>query len=113
MGISGLLVVASAGVARGQDSPSLQQPDSVITFKSAVELVTVNASVRDGRGHVIPNLRKADFEVLEGGFSRPIKDFFAGESGVSLALLLDISGSMSVGGNMDRARDAIAVATMA
>jgi VWFA-related protein len=29
---------------------------------------------------------------------------------VSLAVLLDISGSMSVGGNMDRAREAVAVA---
>jgi Ca-activated chloride channel family protein len=29
-----------------------------------------------------------------------------------LAILLDISGSMAVGGNMDRAREAVAVATM-
>ena len=27
-------------------------------------------------------------------------------------MLLDISGSMAVGGNMDRAREAVAVATM-
>jgi VWFA-related protein len=41
-----------------------------------------------------------------------IRDFYVGESPISLALLLDISGSMAVGGNMDRAREAVNVATM-
>src|SRR5688500_5514688 len=87
-----------------------QQP--LATFKSAVEVVTVTASVRDGRGRVIRDLKKADFEVLDTGIPRQIKDFYAGDSPVSLAVLLDISGSMSVGGNMDRAREAVAVAMM-
>jgi len=52
-------------------------------------------------------LTKADFEVVDSGFDRPIADFYAGESPVSLAILLDISGSMGVGGNMDRARGAV------
>ena len=34
-----------------------------------------------------------------------------GNAPISLAVLLDISGSMSVGGNIDRARNAVAVAT--
>src|SRR5207248_1703980 len=36
-----------------------------------------------------------------------IQDFYAGDAPVSVAILLDISGSMGVGGNMDRARDAV------
>ena len=79
------------------------------TFKSAVEVVTVNAAVRDARGHVVRDLDKADFQVVDGGFARPIRDFYAGESPVSVAILLDISGSMGVGGNMDRAREAVRV----
>src|SRR5262249_19278160 len=43
------------------------------------------------------------------GFARPIKDFYSGESPISLAILLDISGSMGVGGNMGRAREAIRI----
>jgi VWFA-related protein len=80
---------------------------SAATFKSGVDLVTVTAAVRDDRGHVVRNLTKSDFQVVDSGFSRPIQDFYAGDSAVSVAILLDISGSMGVGGNMDRAREAV------
>ena len=106
------LLIASAPLS-GQVAPSAparQVPQA--TFKSGVEVVTVSVSVRDDEGKVIQNLTKGDFEVFDSGLKREIRDFFVGDSPVSLALLLDISGSMAVGGNMDRARDAIAVATM-
>jgi VWFA-related protein len=82
-----------------------------ITFKSSVEVVTITASVRDARGRVVRHLKKTDFQIIDSGAPREIKDFYAGESPISLAVLLDISGSMAVGGNMDRAREAVAVAT--
>jgi VWFA-related protein len=63
--------------------------------------------VRDAHGKVVRNLTKGDFQVVDSGFSRQIQDFYAGDSPVSVAILLDISGSMGVGGNMDRARDAV------
>jgi VWFA-related protein len=85
-----------------------QQP--TITFRSGTEAVTLNATVKDQRGRVVKDLKKSDFEVLDNGTARVIKDFHAGETAVSLAVLLDISGSMSVGGNMDRARQAVDVA---
>jgi Ca-activated chloride channel homolog len=88
-----------------------EQPQA--TFRSGVEAVSVTASVRDDRGRVVRNLTKGDFEILDDGRRREIRDFFAGDAPVSLALLLDISGSMAVGGNMDRAREAISVAMMA
>jgi len=71
--------------------------------------VTVTAAVRDARGRVVRDLKKSDFVVVDSGYSRPIQDFYAGESAVSVAILLDISGSMGVGGNMDRAREAVRV----
>ena len=77
------------------------------TFKSGVEVVTVATAVRDNRGRVVRDLAKADFQVFDDGVATPIQDFYAGSSQVSLALLLDISGSMGVGGNMDRARAAL------
>src|SRR5688572_16847430 len=88
------------------------RPEPQATFKSGVEVVTVSVAVRDDEGKVIQNLTKADFEVFDSGFKRDIRDFFVGDSPVSLAILLDISGSMAVGGNMDRAREAVGVATM-
>jgi len=88
-------------------APVSQEPAA--TFKSGVEVVTVTAAVRDAKGRVVRNLTKSDFLVVDSGYTRPIQDFYFGESPVSLAILLDISGSMGVGGNMDRARDAVRV----
>src|SRR5687767_341002 len=99
-----------APLAQGAASPASPQ-GSQITFKSTVEVVTVNASVRDSRGRVVRDLKKTDFEVLDDGTRREIRDFHSGDSPISLAVLLDISGSMSVGGNMDRAREAVGVVT--
>ena len=88
------------------------QPGGAPVFKAGVQAVVVAASVRDGRGRVVRNLKKADFQVIDTGFGRPIQEFYSGNAPVSLAVLLDISGSMAVGGNMDRARHAVGVATM-
>ena len=85
-------------------------PQPTITFKSGVEAVTVSAIVRDRRGKVVKNLKKSDFELLDSGTPRAIDDFYAGDAAVSLGILLDISGSMDVGGNMARARQAVDLA---
>lgn len=90
-------------------SSSAESQSPAATFKSGVEVVSVTAAVRDGKGRVVRNLAKSDFLVIDSGYTRPILDFYSGESAVSLAILLDISGSMGVGGNMDRARDAVRV----
>jgi VWFA-related protein len=106
------LRVVTAGVvltaASMSLSPSLraQEPPRAV-FRSAVEVVTVSAAVRNSRGRVIKDLTKADFELYDSGGRADIKDVYFGDSPISLAILLDISGSMAVGGNIDRAREAI------
>jgi VWFA-related protein len=102
------LTAAPAANAPETGGP-LQEP--TITFKSGVELVTVTAAVRDRRGRIVRDLRSSDFEVLDTGAARELRDFYSGEAPISMALLLDISGSMAVGGNIDRARFAIELAT--
>jgi Ca-activated chloride channel homolog len=92
-------------------STAAPRQEPTITFKAAVELVTVTAAVRDRQGRLVRDLKSADFEVLDSGAKRELRDFYSGEAPISLALLLDISGSMAVGGNIDRARHAIALAT--
>lgn len=105
-----ILVSATLHASSAQDpTPGGQIEAPQVTFKSSVEVVTVTASVRDGRGRIVRNLKKSDFEVIDAGLPREIRDFHAGDSPISLAVLLDISGSMSVGGNIERAREAIAV----
>jgi len=80
------------------------------TFRSSVEAVSVSVTVRDGRGRVVRDLKQQDFQVIDAGTMTPIRDFWSGDGPVSLGILLDISGSMAVGGNMDRARQAVDVA---
>ena len=75
--------------------PSRAVPRQTPVFKSAVDLVTVAALVRDTRGRLVRNLARADFQVLERGRERAIVDFQASDHGpVSLAILFDVSGSM-------------------
>ena len=81
-----------------------------VTFRGGVDLVTATVSVRDRKGRVVRNLKQSDFEIIDSGVAREIKSFESGESPISLGVLVDISGSMSVGGNMDRARSAVSVA---
>src|SRR5918993_3441826 len=108
-----LLATATAGSAIGlaqQADRTEAPPQPNITFKSGVEAVTVSAIVRTQRGKVIKDLKKSDFELIDSGTARQINDFYFGDAAVSLGVLLDISGSMDVGGNMARAREAVNLA---
>jgi len=84
-----------------------------VTFRGGVDLVTATVSVRDKKGRVIRDLKQSDFEIIDSGAVKVIKTFESGESPISLAVLVDISGSMSVGGNIGRARSAVSVAMAA
>lgn len=101
------LIAASVLLASTFDLPPAdagsQQPPAAV-FKSSVDLVRVTAVVRDRKGRFVQNLTATDFEVLDGGFQRPIADFRQDIAGISVALLFDVSGSME--GQLPVARDA-------
>jgi Ca-activated chloride channel family protein len=59
-----------------------------------VDLVTVSATVRDGKGRLVKDLAKKDFEVIDRGERRQISEFRAEQAPLSLAILFDVSGSM-------------------
>lgn len=111
--ILGLTVAVSGATLIAQGAPSTPvRPGGQAIFKSGVEAVTVSVAVRDESGKVVKGLKQTDFEIYDSGLRKEMKDFYVGDAPVSLAILLDISGSMAVGGNMDRAREAVAVAAM-
>src|SRR5437867_3537697 len=74
------------------------------TFSSGIDLVSVSAVVRDHKGRFVQNLSVRDFEILDRGEPRPISDFRVDLAGVSVGLLIDVSGSME--GTMPDAREA-------
>src|SRR5215831_338137 len=92
----------AASFASAQDaSPSRQ------VFRSAVDVVTIQASVRDGRGRVVSGLTSKDFEIRDNGELRPILSLRSDrESPLSLAILVDMSGSMRMGPKIAMARQA-------
>ena len=86
-----------------QDAASRPQ----LTFRSSADVVTIQASVRDARGRVVSGLTTNDFEVRDNGQLRPILSIRSDrQSPLSLAILVDMSGSMGVGPKIAMARQA-------
>src|SRR5262245_66295622 len=85
-----VMALGAATAAVGQTTPTA-------TFKSNVDLVRLTALVRDHKGRFVQNLTSSDFEILDGGRPQRIADFRTDMAGLSIAVLLDISGSMESG----------------
>jgi Ca-activated chloride channel homolog len=79
-----------------QTAPPAQGTDQRPTFKATVNRVAVAAVVRDRKGRPVTNLGIADFQLYDSGKERKIVDFRADASEVSVAMLVDFSGSMDV-----------------
>ena len=90
-----LAIVAIAALALRVQTVAL---DAQEVFRSAVDLVTIQASVRDQKGRIIRGLTSADFEVRDNGQLQPVLELRADlQSPVTIAILVDMSGSMKVG----------------
>jgi VWFA-related protein len=81
-----------------------EQPPAVAAFKSSVDLVRIAAVVRDQKGRFVQDLTARDFEVFDGAQTRAITDLQLDLTGLSVALLFDVSGSME--GHLPNAREA-------
>jgi Ca-activated chloride channel family protein len=74
------------------------------TFRGGIDMVRVAAIVRDRKGRFVQDLTARDFEVFDTGQARQIADFRNDVTGVSVAILFDVSGSME--GQLRFAREA-------
>ena len=97
----GLAVLVAAAAAMGI-GVSAQQ----VTFKSSSDMVAVYATVRDGDGNLVKGLARDDFEVRENGKVREIALFSNDVQPITLAMIVDRSGSLA-----SRAGDVTAAAT--
>lgn len=103
-----LALVCASASAQTVDQPPISgaQPPAP-TFRSAVDLVSVAAVVRDRKGRFARYLRKEDFIVEERGVRREVIDFRADDNApVRVALLFDVSGSMRLASRLEDARAA-------
>src|SRR5499427_1582363 len=100
--ITGILALALAATTVGMRAQDAQPPAA--TFRSSVDLVRVAAVVRDRKGRFVQDLKSHDFEIMDDGRSKAIADLQSDISGVSIAVLFDVSGSME--GRLTSAREA-------
>jgi Ca-activated chloride channel homolog len=98
---AGLALGATNAGAQEASAPAQQPP----MFRTGVDLVTVRAVVRDGKGRPVTGLTARDFELVDNGAVRPVSAVEHDNGPVGLALLFDISGSMEIDERFSRARE--------
>jgi VWFA-related protein len=101
--LAAVVAFVGTGTATPQQTPGTPPP----TFKAGVDLVTVSVVVKNREGKPVTGLSREDFELTDAGRVRGISDFRSEPAPVSLAVLLDTSGSMQIDPKWPNARDAI------
>jgi len=94
------VTVSTAAAASPAPLPPAERPATAggaqsFKLQADVDLVVVEATVCDQYGGIVDNLRREDFHVYEDGTERPISHFSRDELPLSIALVLDRSGSMA------------------
>jgi len=81
-------------------------PQDKPMFSAAARLVPISVTVRDERGKAVTGLKQEDFEVLSDDQVKPISNFRSEPSPITVALLVDRSGSMRLPASAAAASDA-------
>jgi len=90
----------------GQQDQAGRASGSTPTFRSGVDMVTLNAVVKDKNGRLVTSLTRENFALIDDGKPRPILDFRPDSAPITAALLIDSSGSMQVADNVSAAKKA-------
>jgi Ca-activated chloride channel homolog len=85
-----LLSFLTLAAAVGAPLALAQQP----SFRSAIDVVSMNVTVVDSGGRYITDLNQNDFEVFEDGAKQELTLFNRSNLPVALSLLIDTSSSM-------------------
>ena len=90
------VVLPPAGTT-GNSQPTVEDAGGADDFKLKVDvqLVMVDATVRDRSGRPMETLRREDFRVFENGLEQTIQAFSRDEYPLAVALVVDRSGSVA------------------
>ncbi len=69
------------------------------TFRSSTQTVAVYATVTDRNGRLVPDLQKEHFEILDNSKVQPLTLFKSDTQPITVVIMLDTSGSMTM--NLD------------
>jgi Ca-activated chloride channel family protein len=81
--------------AQAPASPGRPPEQGEFTLKVDVNLVLVEATVRDDKGRIISDLKREDFHLFEDGVEQQITHFSRDELPLAVALVVDGSGSIA------------------
>jgi VWFA-related protein len=85
------LAVIAGALAATALATSAAPPQS---FRSGVQTVAVYATVSDRNGRLVPNLQREDFRIFDNGRQVDITNFSNELQPITVAVMLDMSGSM-------------------
>ncbi|HEU0006027.1 MAG TPA: VWA domain-containing protein, partial [Terriglobia bacterium] len=90
------VILPPAGTS-GNSQPTVEDTSGADDFKLKVDvqLVMVDATVRDRSGRPMETLRREDFRVFENGLEQTIQAFSRDEYPLAVALVVDRSGSVA------------------
>jgi len=95
VGIDGRITSPNGGDLRaGSGAFTIRKDVDLYTFQAAAKEVLVDATVRDGKHRLVPNLQKSDFRVFADGVEQPVIGFWYDEVPLAVALVVDNSQSM-------------------
>jgi Ca-activated chloride channel family protein len=84
-----------------------------VTFRSDVNLLSVQVRVTDHRGRIVRGLERDAFRLEEDGIRQPIAFLQEQEQPLSLGILIDASSSMSGSRKLHQAKSALRMLTSA
>lgn len=99
-------VILLAGASFQAPSATLSAQEPQTLFRADVDVVPLNVTARDAAGRIVHDLRRDEFEVSEEGDRQDVAHFAHHEAPISVAVLLDHSGSM-FGEKLMHAKDGI------
>jgi Ca-activated chloride channel homolog len=91
-----LLPIVAGALVAGPVLVAAQDQQVRPVFRGSVDRVAVATVVRTREGKPVNDLTLKDFELFDSGEPRAIKEFRSEPTPVSLAMLVDFSGSMDV-----------------
>lgn len=66
-------------------------PETLPSFKSDVQMVTVDVAVLDNKGNFIPNIPRDNFRILEDNVPQKVTNFAMGEAPMTVCLVIEFS----------------------
>jgi VWFA-related protein len=87
-------VAAAMPPAPAAHGPATPPSDGSYVFRTSARLVEVSATVMDAAGNYADDLKREDFRIVDAGVPVQLSAFENHSSGISVALLLDTTGSM-------------------